>query len=80
MKIRINFIALISDHLPDEGRQELELGEGAGLLDALQELGLPQGGPFLTLVNEASVPTSERANTRLKDGDRLTLFSPIKGG
>ncbi len=80
MKIRLSFIALESDHLPDEGEGELQLREGAGLLEALRELGVSEDSPVLTLVNEASVPVSERGKITLSDGDTLTLFSPIKGG
>ncbi len=80
MKIRLNFVALRSDHLPEEGRDEIELGDGARLTDALVKIDLAEDTTYMTLVNEASVPSSQRASTPLEDGDTVTIFSPIKGG
>ncbi|NQU58179.1 MAG: MoaD/ThiS family protein [Rhodospirillales bacterium] len=80
MKIRLNFVALELDHLPAEGKDEMELQEGSNLLEALELLGLGEDKSYLTLVNESSIPTSQRTATVLADGDTLTLFSPIKGG
>ena len=80
MKIHLNFVALETGRLPEEGRDEMELKDSASLLDALKVLGVSEDTSYLTLVNETSVPKSERAATRLVEGDTLTLFSPIKGG
>lgn len=80
MKIRLKFVALRVEHLPKEGDDTLELEEGAVLTDALQSLGLGKETSFMTLVNESSIPMSERADYVLKDGDELTLFTPLKGG
>jgi thiamine biosynthesis protein ThiS len=80
MNIHLNFVALHAGHLPEEGKDELELRDGASIMEALEALGLDENNPYMTLVNDTSVPVSERAQTCLKDGDTLTLFSPIKGG
>ena len=80
MKIHLNFIALETDRLPEEGRDELELKDGASLSQALKMLGVAEDTSYLTLLNDTSVPKTQRATTLLVEGDTLTLFSPIKGG
>jgi len=80
MKIHLNFIALEVEHLPADGKDELVLEEGASLSDALKVLDIAAIGSYLTLLNDASIPITMRDDTRLTDGDTLTLFSPIKGG
>jgi thiamine biosynthesis protein ThiS len=80
MKISLNYVALKLDNLPAEGKAELELAEGANLTQALDALGVGQNSTFVTLLNDMSIPRTERAATILADGDTLTLFSPIKGG
>jgi len=52
---------------------------GVTLLAALSELGF-DSPTFATAVNGCFVPRSERANTTLKDGDRLEVLSPMQGG
>lgn len=80
MKINLIYVALKLDNFPADGKAELNLEEGADVAQALDALGLVQSGSFMTLVNDMSIPRSERAATVLADGDILTLFSPIKGG
>ena len=80
MKIHLHFIALRMPERPTEGKDELELKEGASLSDALDMLGVSDINSYMTLVNETSIPATERATTVLVEGDTLTLFSPIKGG
>lgn len=80
MKIHLIFVALEIDHLPAEGKDELNLIEGSNLDAALEALGLGDNNSYLTLLNDASIPISLRTATVLADGDTLTLFSPIKGG
>ncbi len=80
MRIHLNFIALKSDHLPEEGTDVLDLKDGATVTDVVTALGLGDDMPYMTLKNDTSVPKSERKTTMLEEGDALTLFSPIKGG
>ncbi|MBL6932689.1 MAG: MoaD/ThiS family protein [Rhodospirillales bacterium] len=80
MKIRLNFVALDVDSFPGKGLHELDLKEGANVVDALLALGLEEDTFFLTLLNESSVPRTLRNATKLNEGDTLTLFYPIKGG
>lgn len=80
MKIRLNFVALQLDHFPDEGKDTLDIEDGALLSDALNALDIGEDASFMTLVNGSAVPVSERAGVVLKEGDEVTLFTPLKGG
>jgi sulfur carrier protein ThiS len=80
MKINLHFVALRLAPFPTEGKDELELKNGASLSDALDTMGIGDNNSFMTLLNESSIPRTERSKTCLVDGDTLTLFSPIKGG
>jgi len=50
-----------------------------GLAEALAELGYA-GAVIATAVNETFVPASARAQTLLRDGDRLEVLAPMQGG
>jgi sulfur carrier protein ThiS len=80
MIIRLNYVALESDRLPEDGNDQLDLQDGASVSDAMKIIGMSEDHTFLTLLNDTSVPRTERDASLLKDGDILTLFSPIKGG
>ncbi len=83
MKIRLRFIVVEAPAgLPRQadGCSVIDVADGLTVNQALQSLALPDGANYLTLVNEDSVPASERHARRLRDGDLLTVFSPIKGG
>lgn len=49
------------------------------LSDLLIELGF-EGATIATALNGDFVPTTERANTELNDGDRLEIVAPQQGG
>ncbi|MEM8979981.1 MAG: sulfur carrier protein ThiS [Pseudomonadota bacterium] len=51
---------------------------GPNLAEALEQAGLT--GRFATALNEAFVPSHMRAQTLLKDGDRIEALSPMQGG
>lgn len=52
---------------------------GATLSVALDELGFT-GPAFATALNGQFVSRDARAQTRLKDGDRLEVLMPMQGG
>lgn len=63
--------------------------KGAGLRDVpnsmtvsgmLLELDLPPEDTYAVLLNDMPVGIDERDSTRLSDGDKFTVFPPIKGG
>ncbi len=80
MKIRLNFVALEVDDFPGKDKNQLDLKEGATVGDALLALGLTEDSHFSTLLNDTSVPKTQRRETVLANEDTLTLFYPIKGG
>lgn len=81
MKVKVEFIAI---ERPKSGSADngetIEVADGAAVSEALRSLNLGRTTSFLTLVNGDPVPPEERANTRLKEGDTLCLFRPLKGG
>jgi len=52
---------------------------GPTLSDALEELGWNEAR-VATALNGAFVPKGARAQTALKDGDRLEVLAPMQGG
>jgi thiamine biosynthesis protein ThiS len=81
MKINVEFIAI---ERPQSGAADngetVEVADGAAVSDALVPLNLGRTKSFMTLVNGDPVPPEEREKTRLKDGDTLCVFRPLKGG
>lgn len=53
--------------------------EAASLAEAVAELGLAET-VVATALNGDFVPRGERADTRLRDGDRIEIVAPMKGG
>lgn len=49
------------------------------LADALAELGYA-GGALATALNGRFVPAAARAETPLRDGDRVEVLAPMQGG
>lgn len=83
MKIRIRFIAVDAPNLPPvgaDGCAVLDIAEGLTVDHALANLALPDGSTYLTLVNEDSIPITERCDRSLLENDLLTIFIPLKGG
>ncbi len=54
----------------------LQIGEGMSVRDVCRNLKIPDDLPRLNMVN-GQVVTDQ---TTLKDGDTLSLFSPVAGG
>ncbi len=57
-----------------------EMRDGASVADMLGELDLPQEDTYAVLVNDMPVSIEDRPHTQLSDGDKFTVFPPIKGG
>ncbi len=51
----------------------------ASLAEAVAELGLAEA-VVATALNGDFVPRADRADTRLRDGDRVEILAPMKGG
>lgn len=83
MKITVSTAGLLDDLLPpgsDGDSAELEIGEGATLLDVLAELGISADANYLLSVNGEVVARSERGARVLADDDTLDILPPLKGG
>lgn len=57
-----------------------ELPEGTTVADLLVRLDLPKEETYAVLRNDLPVGIDERPVSRLSDGDKVTVFPPIKGG
>jgi len=53
--------------------------QAASLAEAVAELGLSEA-VVATALNGDFVPRGARAETRLKEGDRIEIVAPMKGG
>lgn len=83
MRITVKTGGLLGEHLPQgsSGNQaEIEVDAGSGPLDVMSQLNMPEDAPYLIILNDAVVPSAERAATRLCENDVLGIFPPLKGG
>ena len=58
----------------------LDVAEGATTMDVIRQLGMPEDGSYLVVLNGASLPKSERPTRVLAEGDQLSVMPPLKGG
>lgn len=83
MKVTVKLVAYLGDPVPgidDQGNGVIELPEGTTLAGLLARLDVAGAELSLTLVNDAAVRESDQTARLLGDGDRVTVFPPIKGG
>jgi sulfur carrier protein ThiS len=85
MKITFKLFASLTDYLPRERERgsnavDIEVPEGASIVDIVAPFGLPQKMVHLVLVNGVYIPPAERATRQLSDGDVLAIWPPIAGG
>ncbi len=83
MKITLKTGGLLTRYLPKgtEGRSaEVEVPDGANVLEALAALDIPADGRFLLSVNSAAVRPDDREDHVLTEGDTLSILPPLKGG
>lgn len=79
MKIEIQLYATLTQFLPpgaDGKKAVIEVPDGITVKGVMDQLGIPQEHPNLTLVNGIQSPDQKA----LKDGDILAVFPPIAGG
>jgi thiamine biosynthesis protein ThiS len=83
MNVTLKLYASLADYLPADARLNqvrIELSDDSTIAAVIERYGLPQRLTHLVLVNGVFVPPSERAGTRLRDGDHLAIWPPIAGG
>ncbi|MCX8520514.1 MAG: MoaD/ThiS family protein [Rhodoferax sp.] len=84
MKINFKLFASLTDYLPQQVRtsnqMELEVTEGATVLQIIEPFSLPEKMVHLVLINGKYLAPEERATQPLKNGDVLAIWPPIAGG
>jgi len=84
MRITLKLFASLAKHLPPEVqaqlRMELDLEDGASVLDAIQRQGVPPEQCAIVLVDGVWVAPMERASRLLRPGEVLAIWPPVAGG
>jgi sulfur carrier protein ThiS len=84
MKVTLKLYASLTQHLPLERRTsnfvELEVPEGATVVQVIEPFNLPPKSVHLVLINGTFVPPEERTARALVAGDVLAIWPPIAGG
>lgn len=83
MKIVIKLVAYVGEPvrgIDRHGEGQIEIPEGTTLADLLGRLDVAAAELYLTLVNDVAVRERDQPAHVLSDGDRVTVFPPIKGG
>ena len=83
MKVRLKMFGDLRQYLPAGSRfsyVDLDLAEGATVLNVMQQVVLPESKTWLLMLNGDLVHEPDYVKTALKDGDEVVLFPPIKGG
>jgi sulfur carrier protein ThiS len=83
--ITFKLFASLTDYLPADRERgsnmvDIEVPEGASIVEVVTPFQLPQKMVHLVLVNGVFVPPAERATRRLSEGDVLAIWPPIAGG
>ena len=79
MKIEVNLYATLKKYMKNEpgGKSSaIDVEEGTRVKDIIQKLKIPGDSVKLIFINGVHA----KADTTLKDGDRLGLFPPVGGG
>ena len=84
MRITLKLFATLTDYLPAESRYtnivELEVADGASILQVIEPYQLPQKLVHLVLVNGKYIAPTDRQTHALIEDDVLAIWPPIAGG
>lgn len=84
MKITFKLFATLTDYLPPDARRanqvELDVPDGATVLQVYAPYGLPDKMVHLVLVNGRYIAPEQRGTHVLQAGDALAIWPPIAGG
>lgn len=78
MKIDIRIVSMHGASAQGAGMRDVP--EGYSVADMLTELDLPPEDTYAVLVNDLPVAIDDREDRILVDGDKFTVFPPIRGG
>lgn len=78
MKITVRLVSIGGD--VDATPRERDVDDGTSVDDIAVTLGLSGEETYAVLVNDMPIPPAKRAGHILYEGDRLTVFPPIRGG
>jgi len=79
MKIEVNLYATLSRYMKSKTGSKssvIDIEDGVCVKDVIQKLKIPVDSVKLIFINGVHA----KADTTLKDGDRLGLFPPVGGG
>lgn len=82
--VTVKLYASLGAYLPKQAKRnqsDMQVSGPDATVEALfHKLGVPEAMCHLVLVNGHYVAPSDRAATRLKDGDHLAAWPPVAGG
>ncbi len=78
MKIDVRIVSMHG--VANSGAGIRDIPDASTVTDVLAALNLPQEETYAVLLNDMPVSIDDRPHTRLSDGDKFTIFPPIKGG
>jgi molybdopterin converting factor small subunit len=84
MRIHVRLFANLRDRFPSgaRGQGDVDLDDGASLLDLIERLEIPDSQVQMVLVDGQQVPrtASGREERILQDGETVSIFPPVSGG
>jgi sulfur carrier protein ThiS len=83
MKVTVKTAGNLGRYLPPgsvRNKADLEVADGTTPADIIRQLGMPEDGSYLVVLNGAAVPKAERTTRHLADTDDLAIMPPLKGG
>ena len=76
MKIEVKILGYLNKNVNSRGMLQMELAEPTTGLDLVRKLQISENQSFVFMVNERR----ENIGINLKDGDRVTIVSLVRGG
>jgi len=83
MRIKVRTAGNLGRYLPSgsaPNKASLDVAEGATPADVIAQLGLPEDGSYLVVLNGKGVAKAERGARRLAENDDLAIMPPLRGG
>ena len=80
MKVTVELVAIELPQFGGAKSREIDLADGATMLDALSTLKVDGDPAMLAMMNGEAVPREQWPETPLGADDTISLFRPFKGG